>query len=106
MSHSAREYPHHIRDEVAFLLTGLQGLEKERFFSDQVRKRAFVRSLEIIGEAVKWLPPTLLEQYLPIPWRSITGMRDRLIYGYFGINYEVVWKTSMVEIPILGETVE
>lgn len=41
MSHSIRGYSHRIRDEVGFLLNGLQGLEKERFFSDEVRKRAF-----------------------------------------------------------------
>lgn len=33
-------------------------------------------------------------------------MRDRLIYGYFGIKYEVVCKTFIEEIPILAETVE
>ena len=96
MSHSIREYLHHIRDEVEFLLTGQQGLEKELFFGDEVRKRAFVRSLEIIGEVVKRLPPSLLEQYPQIPWRSITGMSDRLIHGYFGINYEVVWETLTI----------
>lgn len=86
-------------------MTGIQGLDKEHFFNDEMRKRAFVRSLEIIGEAIKHLPPTLREQYPQIPWRSITGMRDRLIHGYFGINYEVVWETLTLEIPKLAETI-
>lgn len=33
-------------------------------------------------------------------------MRDKLIHEYFGIIYEVVWKTVKKEISVLKETVE
>jgi len=75
MSHSAREYLQHIRDEAQFLLTAAQGLSEESFLNDEVHKRAFVRSLEVIGEAVKRLPLALREQYTQIPWRNVAGMR-------------------------------
>lgn len=106
MSHSARQYLQHIRDETHFLLTSAQDLTEERFLNDEVLKRAFVRSLEIIGEAVKKLPLTLREQYPQIPWRNIAGMRDRLIHDYMSIDYEIVWGIITVQIPVFEEMVK
>jgi len=68
--------------------------------------RAFVRSLEIIGEAVKNLPSEFREKYSEIPWKEIAGMRDKLIHEYFGVNYRIVWKIVQQEIPRLKEQVE
>ena len=33
-------------------------------------------------------------------------MRDKLIHEYFGVDYEVVWKTVKEEIPGLKITVD
>jgi uncharacterized protein with HEPN domain len=30
-------------------------------------------------------------------------MRDRLIHGYFGIDYELVWQVIKIELPGLKE---
>lgn len=53
MSRSAADYLHHIIDEIHYLLQESANLEKDQFMADETLKRAFVRSLEIIGEATK-----------------------------------------------------
>lgn len=85
MSRSIREYLEHIHTETKFLLTNVTDLEEARFFDDEILKRAFTRSLEIIGEASKQIPQAFRDQHPTIPWREMTGMRDRLIHQYFGV---------------------
>jgi uncharacterized protein with HEPN domain len=63
--------------------------EKATFLRYETLKRAFVRSLEIIGEAVKQLPDDVKQRYSHLDWRAMAGMRDRLIHGYFGVDYTV-----------------
>jgi uncharacterized protein with HEPN domain len=83
-----------------------QGLEKEAFLRDETLKRAFVRSLEIIGEAVKQLPDEIKQWHSHLEWRAMAGMRDRLIHGYFGVDYDIVWDVVTNKIPELQQTVE
>ena len=73
---------------------------------DQTLRRAFVRSLEIIGEAAKHLPEEVRQHYPSIEWRSITGMRDRLIHAYFGVDDELVWDVIVNKILPLPQEVE
>ena len=39
----------HIRDELEFLMAAVKDMSEEAFQKDEKSKRAFVRSLEIIG---------------------------------------------------------
>ena len=101
MSPSATEYLEHILDECDYLIGKSQGLSLADLVGDETRKRAFVRSLEIIGEATKRLPPEIREAAPGIDWRAIAGMRDRLVHGYFGVDYEVVYDAVVHRVPEL-----
>jgi uncharacterized protein with HEPN domain len=101
-----REYLKHIRDEIAYLESESTGIDKGDFLGDETRKRAFVRSIEIIGEATKHIPGDLRDAYPQIQWRAIAGMRDRLIHSYFGIDYDIVWDVLKNHIPVLAEVID
>ena len=102
----AKPYLMHILEECKFLQEKSKNLNFEKFNSDDVLKKAFVRSLEIIGEAVKNIPSHFRKKYSFVPWKEIAGMRDRLIHEYFGVNYKIVWKAVKEEIPELEENIK
>ena len=106
MSTSGLEYAQHILDEARYLIERTSGVSKATFLQDETLKRACVRSLEVIGEAATRLPAGIKQQYPQVEWRAIAGMRDRLIHGYFGIDYDIVWDAIVEKVPELAETVE
>jgi uncharacterized protein with HEPN domain len=53
---SPLEHLRHILDEAYYLAAHIPGVSREQFKRDETLKRAFVRSLEIIGEAIKKAP--------------------------------------------------
>ncbi|MBI5078684.1 DUF86 domain-containing protein [Candidatus Saganbacteria bacterium] len=99
-----REYSDYIQDIIE-AIGNVQDFTKdltyESFREDQKANFAVVRALEVIGEAAKNIPASLREKYPDIPWKQMTGMRDKLIHEYFGVRYEVVWDTIKIEIPEL-----
>ena len=105
MSSLSLEYLRHILDETAYLVSRTQGMTKDEFMGNETLKRAFVRSLEIIGEATKNVSTELRQKYSHIDWKAMAGMRDRLIHGYFGIDYEIVWDAVKNKIPLLQQEI-
>jgi uncharacterized protein with HEPN domain len=95
------EYLKHIRDECEFILAKSEKLTQELFFQDETLKRAFVRSIEIIGEATKNVSTEFRLKYPDIDWKKIAGMRDVLIHSYFGVDYTIVWDVIKNHIPTL-----
>lgn len=106
MSFSALEYLRHILDETKYLLSQTKKLSQSEFVQNQTLQRAFVRSIEIIGEATKKIPDDFKQKYPLVEWKAIAAMRDRLIHGYFGVDYDIVWDVVTNKIPILQQQIE
>lgn len=81
-------------------------MEAEDLARDRVLSRACIRSLEIIGEAVKNISSELKDRHPKIEWRLISGMRDKLIHQYFGIDWDVVSSVLKNEIRPLKAEIE
>ena len=107
MSIEASDRLEHILNETIYLIESEQNLNcKEDIERNETLKRSVVRSLEIIGEATKTLPTTLLQKHKNINWRNISRMRDNLIHRYFKVNYDIVWTVIKDEIPKLNVEVQ
>lgn len=77
----------------------VKGMGLEDLVEDDKTSSAVIRKFEIIGEATRNIPDWLREKYPQVPWKRMVGMRDRLIHGYFGIDYKLVWDAIKIELP-------
>jgi len=83
-----------------------KGMTYDAFAKDKKTVDAVIRNFEIIGEATKHIPEKIRKEYPKVPWKDMAGMRDKLIHGYFGIKFDVVWKTVKERLPVVKPLVE
>ena len=88
-----------ILDAITAIERYTQGMTREAFFEDDKTYNAVIRMLEIIGEASGKISIDIKEKHPQIPWRSIVGMRNKVIHEYFGVNLKVIWSTITLELP-------
>ena len=91
----------HILESINEIENYLRGFSKEKFLKDSKTQNAVVRNLEIVGEATRNLPAEFKRKYPDIPWRKISGTRDKLIHQYFDVDLEIVWNTVNEDLPKL-----
>ena len=96
----------HILGSIGLIEEYTRGKTKEDFLSSISLQDKVIRRLEIIGEAVKNLPLEITEKYSDIPWKRIAGMRDKLIHGYFGVDFDFTWGVVKRDLPDLKKKIE
>lgn len=78
-----------------------EGMDFEDFVEDEKTVDAVVGNLEIIGDAAKHIPDEFKASHPGVPWKEITGMRDKLIHAYFGMDLSLLWYAVQNELEIL-----
>lgn len=100
-----RVYLKHILDAVGAIEDYTKG-GQDAFAATRMIQDAVIRNLEVIGEAVKNLSPTLRGNHPEIPWQRIAGLRDILIHQYFGVDLGGVWGVVANRLPELKRHIE
>jgi len=78
-------------------------LDYDAFSNDKKTVNAVIRSLEVIGEAVKKIPTELRQEHPGLPWKEIAGTRDKLIHEYFGVDLQIIWETIQSDLDALEQ---
>ena len=95
----------HVVDATERIASYLQGVDQASFLSNRMLQDAVIRNLEVIGEACVNLSPGLTDANADIPWHKASGIRNRLVHGYFDVDLRVVWQTAKDSLPAFAQQV-
>jgi|WetSurMetagenome_2_1015567.scaffolds.fasta_scaffold145339_3 uncharacterized protein with HEPN domain len=92
---------HHILDSSRKAVDFIEGKSRRELDRNELLALGLVRLLEIIGEASAGVTPDFCARHPEIPWRQMSDTRNRLIHGYFEVDYDIIWETVTKELPPL-----
>ena len=88
-----------------FLTENCSAIDVQNLMEDKVLSRACLKSLEIIGEASRNISEDLRMTHPEVPWRQMTGLRNKLVHHYFGVDWEIVADVLKNELPGLRQDI-
>jgi uncharacterized protein with HEPN domain len=80
----------------------LVGLGKQRFDDDWLMRRAAKNIVTELAEAIGRLPDRFKQKHPEVPWRAISGMRNRVVHTYENADPAIIWNVLAVEFPALA----
>ena len=96
----------HILENIEDIAVFSKGLTRKGLEKNKLKRNAIIRSIEIIGEAVKNVPHSFRNKHPDVPWKEIAGARDRMIHQYFDVDLDLVWDIAQKDIPLLKKKIE
>jgi uncharacterized protein with HEPN domain len=106
MKREIGDYIQDILDAMINASNFIENISYDKFTQDTKTVYAAIRAIEIIGEATKNIPDEIRNKYSEIPWKDMSGMRDKVIHEYFGVSLERVWLTIQDDIPRIKPLIE
>ena len=92
-------YIRHILDEITFLSRISHDRTLDDLINDDYFAHAVRSAIEVIGEAARNVPDWIKSENPDIPWREMSALRNRIIHGYFRIDYSIVWNVIVQDLP-------
>jgi uncharacterized protein with HEPN domain len=106
----AEDYLEHIVEAIDRVTEYLRDIHDFGGFQRDARTQdAVVRNLMIVGEAANQLgalSPGFVASHPELPWFEMRGMRNKIVHGYFDVDWSVVWDTANNDLPGLKRSVE
>ena len=91
----------HVLEAIADIERDTAGMDRQAFLEHDTQQRAVLWSLQVIGEAIRWLPPDLRERYPDVEWHAIRAMRNVIVHNYDSIKIHRVWEAVQNGLPEL-----
>jgi uncharacterized protein with HEPN domain len=84
----------------------IEGVEQAQFIGTPLLQDGVIRQIQVLGEAAKQLSRELRDAESHVPWRRITGMREKLVHDYMGVDLDAVWLTATRDVPLLRKQID
>jgi len=99
-----RVYLEQILDCTRNIREFVSGMDYDAFLKDRKTQSAVILQLALIGELAKRVSAPV-KSVIAVPWKEITGFRDRAIHDYFQIDLQIAWDTIALDLEPLSQSV-
>lgn len=97
-----KRYLADIDDAISAIQSYTKDITYEQLVGDRKTREAIILNFVVIWEAIKKIPPEIIDRYPDIPWREFAGMRDKMVHGYFQISTAIMWETVQHDLAPLS----
>jgi uncharacterized protein with HEPN domain len=104
MARSDRERIEDILDAIVNIRADTLGMDLTAFARNATVVRSVLYSIGVIGEAAKNIGSEVKSAHPDIPWRAISGLRDRIVHEYFRTNVRRIWDVVADDLEPLETT--
>ncbi len=88
--------------EAAERIIGLtEALSADMLEADPDRRDALLWNFTVLGEAVGQLSKATRAAYPKVAWDDAVRVRNRIVHGYWSIDFDVLVSTAREDIPVL-----
>ena len=102
------DYLGHIVEAIENILGYTDGMSEAAFMQASLTKDGVMRNFQIIGEASRNISRRFPDFVVSHPDLNLSAawlMRNRIVHGYFDVDYAVVWETIQEDLPRLRQSV-
>lgn len=75
------------------------GVDAPRLAADRQRRDALLWNFTVLGEAAAQLDTAVKERFPQVEWARPSQLRNRIIHGYWSIDFEVLHTTATYDLP-------
>jgi len=96
----------HMVDAIEPIMEFTAAHSPEAFAREWVLQNALLHELQILGEAAGRLSRDLTDRHPEVPWADVTGLRHKVVHDYFVVDFQVVWDTATLDVPVVRPQIE
>ena len=96
-------YVEKILTDLNFIKQHMTGVTKKELSENEILLDSMMFRLIQLSENSKKLSDKYIESHPYIPWKDISGLRNRIVHDYGNVGLEIVYVTLSADIPALIE---
>jgi uncharacterized protein with HEPN domain len=101
-----RLYLEDILEAAKSIETFLKNHTKEDLVASDLLQSAIIQKFSVIGEASSRISRGLKSRFPQVEWRKIIGIRNIMVHAYFAVDWNLIWETVNVDLPVLIEQID
>ncbi|HPX73881.1 MAG TPA: DUF86 domain-containing protein [Methanoregulaceae archaeon] len=78
------------------------GISFDELSSDELRKDAILRNIQVLGDAAKSIPQEFKSLHQELDWKGVSGLRDIITHQYFRVDWSLIWTAIGADLPLLA----